>query len=145
MIVPLAPLDTLRRDCAGGHWAAERRSRDRWRAWSWAGPYLGLNIGYSAGKSKSDAVFSDANAGSPLVAAAVVTKNSVVLTDPIVVRGAWPDPTSVDVATGPQPPPPLASRKPATSPMGAAHAVGASRVAGIRQALNRMKPPITTR
>jgi iron complex outermembrane recepter protein len=26
-------------------------------AWSWAGPYLGLNIGYSAGKSKTDAVF----------------------------------------------------------------------------------------
>ncbi len=36
-------------------------------AWSWAGPYLGLNIGYSAGKSKTDAVFSDA-AGSPLFA-----------------------------------------------------------------------------
>jgi iron complex outermembrane receptor protein len=36
-------------------------------AWSWAGPYLGLNIGYSAGKSKTDAVFSDAT-GAPLFA-----------------------------------------------------------------------------
>jgi iron complex outermembrane receptor protein len=37
-------------------------------AWSWAGPYLGLNIGYSAGKSKTDAVFSDATLGAPLFA-----------------------------------------------------------------------------
>src|SRR6266542_573228 len=29
-------------------------------AWSWAGPYLGVNLGYSAGKSKTDAVFCDA-------------------------------------------------------------------------------------
>jgi hypothetical protein len=32
------------------------------------GPYLGINVGYSAGKSKTDAVFSDATAGSPLFA-----------------------------------------------------------------------------
>jgi iron complex outermembrane receptor protein len=38
-------------------------------AWSWAGPYLGLNLGYSAGKSKTDAVFSDATLGTPLFAA----------------------------------------------------------------------------
>jgi outer membrane immunogenic protein len=37
-------------------------------AWSWAGPYLGINVGYSAGKSKTDTVFSDANAGSALFA-----------------------------------------------------------------------------
>jgi opacity protein-like surface antigen len=37
-------------------------------AWSWAGPYLGINVGYSAGKSKTDTVFSDATAGSPLFA-----------------------------------------------------------------------------
>jgi iron complex outermembrane receptor protein len=37
-------------------------------AWSWAGPYLGLNIGYSAGKSKTDAVFGDATLGAPLFA-----------------------------------------------------------------------------
>jgi outer membrane immunogenic protein len=37
-------------------------------AWSWAGPYLGLNLGYSAGKSKTDAVFSDATLGAPLFA-----------------------------------------------------------------------------
>jgi iron complex outermembrane receptor protein len=35
-------------------------------AWSWAGPYLGLNLGYSAGKSKTDATFSDATSGAPL-------------------------------------------------------------------------------
>src|SRR5262249_19183847 len=34
-------------------------------AWSWAGPYLGINVGYSAGKSKTDAVFSDPT-GAPL-------------------------------------------------------------------------------
>jgi iron complex outermembrane recepter protein len=37
-------------------------------AWSWAGPYLGINVGYSAGKSKTDTVFSDATAGSALFA-----------------------------------------------------------------------------
>jgi len=37
-------------------------------AWSWAGPYLGLNLGYSAGKSKTDGVFSDATLGAPLFA-----------------------------------------------------------------------------
>ena len=36
-------------------------------AWSWAGPYIGANIGYSAGKSKTDAVFSDTTAGTPLI------------------------------------------------------------------------------
>jgi len=36
-------------------------------AWSWAGPYLGINAGYSAGKSKTDAVFSDPT-GAPLFA-----------------------------------------------------------------------------
>src|SRR5256886_1810652 len=39
-------------------------------AWSWAGPYLGLNIGYSAGKSRTDAVFSDTALGAPLFATA---------------------------------------------------------------------------
>jgi iron complex outermembrane receptor protein len=37
-------------------------------AWSWAGPYLGLNISYSAGKSKTDALFSDTALGTPLFA-----------------------------------------------------------------------------
>src|SRR5262249_9713960 len=34
-------------------------------AWSWAGPYVGINAGYSTGKSKTDAVFSDPT-GAPL-------------------------------------------------------------------------------
>ncbi len=38
-------------------------------AWTWAGPYIGVNIGYSAGKSKTDAVFSDFTTGAPLFAA----------------------------------------------------------------------------
>jgi iron complex outermembrane recepter protein len=37
-------------------------------AWSWAGPYLGVNLGYSAGKSKTDALFNDATLGTPLLA-----------------------------------------------------------------------------
>ena len=37
-------------------------------AWSWAGPYIGANIGYSVGKSKTDAVFSDFTTGAPLLA-----------------------------------------------------------------------------
>src|SRR5215468_9556490 len=37
-------------------------------AWSWAGPYLGLNLGYSAGKSKTDGGFSDATLGTVLFA-----------------------------------------------------------------------------
>ncbi len=68
-----------------------------------------------------------------VVAAAMVTKNSVVLTEPTAMRGAWPEPTRLDVATGPQPPPPLASRKPATNPIGPTHGPGASR-AGARAA-----------
>src|SRR5260370_20946563 len=50
-------------------------------AWSWAGPYLGLNLGYSAGKSKTDATFSDATLGAPLF----VTGSSDNLTG--VIRG----------------------------------------------------------
>src|SRR5262249_51401082 len=38
-------------------------------AWSWAGPYFGINAGYSAGKSKTDTVFSGAGAGTALFAA----------------------------------------------------------------------------
>ena len=37
-------------------------------AWSWAGPYVGANIGYSAGRSRTDAVFSDATTGAALFA-----------------------------------------------------------------------------
>jgi iron complex outermembrane receptor protein len=37
-------------------------------AWTWAGPYLGTNIGYSRGRTQTDAVFSDMAAGTPLFA-----------------------------------------------------------------------------
>ena len=37
-------------------------------AWTWAGPYIGANIGYSAGKSKTDAVFKGFTTGAPLLA-----------------------------------------------------------------------------
>src|SRR5665647_1584684 len=53
-----------------------------------------------------------------VVVAATVTKNSAVLTEPTAWRGACPEPTSVEVVIGPQPPPPLASRNPATNPSG---------------------------
>src|SRR5262249_44757457 len=35
-------------------------------AWSWAGPYLGVNYGYGWGKSNTDTVLSDASMGTPL-------------------------------------------------------------------------------
>jgi hypothetical protein len=37
-------------------------------AWSWAGPYIGGTIGYSAGKSKTDTLFSDPGSGTELFA-----------------------------------------------------------------------------
>ena len=37
-------------------------------AWSWAGLYIGANIGYSAGRSNTDAVFGDFTTGAPLLA-----------------------------------------------------------------------------
>jgi iron complex outermembrane receptor protein len=37
-------------------------------AWSWAGPYVGANIGYSFGKSTTNAVFNDSTTGSALLA-----------------------------------------------------------------------------
>ncbi len=51
--------------------------------------------------------------------AASATRNSEVSTEPMTVRGAvLPAVSSAGVATGPQPPPPEASTKPATSPSG---------------------------
>src|SRR6185312_563871 len=75
----------------------------------------------------------------------MVTKNSVVLTEPTVVRGAWPEPIKVVVETGPQPPPPDASRKPAIKPIGAVQIAGASRGTGTFHALIRMKTPMRAR
>jgi iron complex outermembrane receptor protein len=37
-------------------------------AWSWAGPYIGANIGYSFGKSTTNAVFNDSTTGAVLLA-----------------------------------------------------------------------------
>src|SRR5262249_15952884 len=38
-------------------------------AWSWAGPYLGVNYGYAWGQSDTDIALSEAAMGTPLVAA----------------------------------------------------------------------------
>ena len=45
-------------------------------------------------------------------------KNSAVLTVPITLRGCAPWTSKLEVTTGPQPPPPAASRKPPTRPSG---------------------------
>jgi iron complex outermembrane receptor protein len=44
-------------------------------AWTWAGPYLGTNIGYSMGKTRTDVVFSDMVAGTPLFASSASNDN----------------------------------------------------------------------
>ena len=51
-------------------------------------------------------------------ATVTVKKNSARLTEPIVVRGSLPAPTSDVVAIGPQPPPPVVSIKPPTKASG---------------------------
>ncbi|HEU0058246.1 MAG TPA: outer membrane beta-barrel protein, partial [Hyphomicrobiaceae bacterium] len=43
-------------------------------AWTWAGPYLGVNAGYAWGKSDTDTAISDAIAGTPLVATSTSAK-----------------------------------------------------------------------
>jgi opacity protein-like surface antigen len=48
-------------------------------AWTWAGPYLGGTIGYSAGKSRTDTIFGDPASGAELFA----TKGSRRLDGPI--------------------------------------------------------------
>src|SRR5215208_1014056 len=73
-----------------------------------------------------------------VVAAATVTKNSVVLTEPTVWRGACPEPISVEVVIGPQPPPPLASRNPDKNPSGAVQPAGFRGGAAIRIDFHRM-------
>ena len=49
---------------------------------------------------------------------AKVKKNSAVLTVPTVLRGSVPCNNRFDVTTGPQPPPPEASRNPPIRPKG---------------------------
>jgi opacity protein-like surface antigen len=43
-------------------------------AWTWAGPYLGVNAGYAWGKSDTDTVIGDAITGTPLVATSTSAK-----------------------------------------------------------------------
>ena len=50
---------------------------------------------------------------------AAATKASAALVVPIALRGSAPDPKRVEVTTGPQPPPPTASKNPPTRPSGA--------------------------
>ncbi len=59
--------DGLRRtgDCKGAHAV---QGADASTAWTWAGPYLGVNFGYGAGKSNTDTVFSDPASGAALFA-----------------------------------------------------------------------------
>ena len=38
------------------------------QAWTWAGPYLGVNVGYAAGRSRTDGSFNDAGTGAQLLA-----------------------------------------------------------------------------
>src|SRR3977135_3349881 len=66
------------------------------------------------------------------------TKNSAVLTEPTVWRGTWPDPIRVDVAVGPQPPPPLASRKPAKKPRYGVQPAGLVRCGAIHTDYHKM-------
>ena len=56
------------------------------------------------------------NARTNVTDSAKVTKNSEKLTEPIVMRGYFPRATNVDVTTGPQPPPPMASQNPPNKP-----------------------------
>ena len=76
---------------------------------------------------------------------AEVTKNSAVLVVPIDTRGSWPDPTRVVVTVGPQPPPPMASKKPPARPSGPAKRRGNSRSRVCRVARQMMTRPMIAR
>ena len=54
-------------------------------------------------------------------------------------------PISVDVAIGPHPPPPVASRNPAPKPSGDSHRVGVSRSGAMWPDFSRMKIPIISK
>ena len=47
--------------------------------WTWAGPYLGFNVGYGSGKSNTDSAFSDAATTTPLYATNTSAKLDGVL------------------------------------------------------------------
>jgi iron complex outermembrane recepter protein len=55
-------------DAAGGSRAPMLFKVPVLAAWTWAGPYLGGTIGYSAGKSNTDTIFSDPASGAQLFA-----------------------------------------------------------------------------
>lgn len=74
-----------------------------------------------------------------------VRKNSARLTEPMVVRGSEPVPTSVVVTTGPQPPPPTASTKPPTSPSLATWRGSSWRRLMVRKILLMTYSPISSR
>ena len=73
--------------------------------------------------------------------AAALTANSLVSTVPITLRGSSrPSASRAGVATGPQPPPPVASTKPANRPSGARNLmVSAFLSAGLMPMMKRIR------
>jgi outer membrane immunogenic protein len=61
-------------DAAAGSNARVLRQAPIVTAWTWAGPYLGVNVGYGLGKSNTDTVLSDAIIGTPLIASNTSSK-----------------------------------------------------------------------
>ena len=63
----------------------------------------------------------------------------------IVNRGVAPWPSKVDLTIGPQPPPPIASRKPPPRPSGTIQPGGSAPTRSLRNAFQRIHAPINRR
>ncbi len=73
-----------------------------------------------------------------------VTKNSAVLTVPIVILGVSPLPINVVETTGPHPPPPEASTKPPNKPK-TVYCLNFLAIIFFRTALNKIRKPINSK